>query len=362
MRSWRWKLLCPTFAALGVAAAQYACSETGPDADPRTNGCLTEGCLEAGTSGEGGTPPTDGGPGDGAPIVYPDPLEGTSKTSARVVGNRAFVEGPVWIGGRLLFSDIPANVILELSGSTTTNYRTNSGGTNGLAVDSEGRLLACEGGRRRIVRGPATAGAAANLLYDKFNGKSFNSPNDVVVRKDNNIYFTDPNYGGAAPDPDNQLPYQGAYRIDKLGSLTRLDGTFNKANGIALAPDGNTLYVVDNGAGKLLAAPVDADGKPGAFAPIADVPGGDGMAVDDAGNLYVADDDGVDVLDKTGAKKIGTVTVAGKASNCTFGGPDRKTLFITANSAAIPGVDGGPATNNPATGLYSIELKVPGLP
>lgn len=361
MVSWRWKLLCPSVAALAVAAAQYACSETGPDADPRVNGCLTEGCLEAGTTGEGG--PTDGGTTtDGPPIVYPDPLEGTTKTATRVIGNRGFVEGPVWIGGRLLFTDIPANVILELSGTGTTNFRTNSGGTNGLAVDSLNRLLMCEGSRHQITRSNGTAGSPANLLYDRFNTRRLNSPNDVVVRADNTIYFTDPNYGAALPDPDNQLPYQGAYYIDKLGALVRIDGTFNKANGIGLSPDGNTLYIVDNGAGKLLSAPVAADGKPGTFTEIADVPGGDGMAVDDAGNLYVADDDGIDVFDKTGARKIGTITVVGKASNCTFGGADRKTLFITSNSAAIPGVDGGPATNNPATGLYSLELKVPGLP
>lgn len=362
MRSWRWKLLVPSVAGLAVAAAQYACSETGPDADPRQNGCLTEGCLEAGTAGEASTS-NDGGPtNDGAPIVYPDPLEGTTKNATRVIGNRGFVEGPVWIGGRLLFTDIPANVILELSGTSTTNFRTNSGGTNGLAVDPAGRLLACEGNRHRVTRSNAAAGATPNPLYDTFNGKKLNSPNDIVVRADQNIYFTDPNYGAANPDPDNQMPYQGAYRIDKIGALSRIDGTFNKANGIGLSPDGNTLYIVDNGAGKLLSAPLDADGKPGAFTEIADVPGGDGMAVDDAGNVYVADDDGIDVFDKTGAKKIGTITVAGKPSNCTFGGADRKTLFITSNSNAIPGVDGGPATNNPATGLYSIELKVPGLP
>jgi len=343
-----------------AAIIAQACSETGPDAPPRGDGCLTEGCLDPGQVGEGGTTPTDGGGTPDAPIVYPDPLEGTTKEATRVVGNYRFVEGPVWINGRLLFTDVPSNRIIELVGdSGTSNFRTGSNGANGLAVDNVGRLVACEGSSRRLSRSSATAGAAPNPILDSYGGKKLNSPNDVVVRSDGNIYFTDPNYGGVDP-ANNQLPYEGAYRMDKLGVPTRVGGTFTRANGIGLSPNGGTLYVVDNGAGTVSRAPVDADGVVGAFAPfvdLGDAPNGDGMAVDDAENIYVAVKAGVDVFDKTG-KKLGTITLEGDptSTNCTFGSPDRKTLFVTANG---PLIDGGP---NPISGLYSIRLNVPGLP
>jgi len=352
--------------AAAVAGVAQACSGTGPDAPPRANGCVDEngtgGCtsFEAGAPTEGGGPVPDGG--TDAPIVYPHPLDGTSKTATKLVGSLSFTEGPVWIGGRLLFTDIPTNRILELGDGGTTTFRNNSGGANGLAVDTSGRLIACEGGARRVTRSLPASGAAANPIVDSFGGKKLNSPNDVVVRADGNLYFTDPNYGGA-DGASNQLPFEGAYRIDKFGVTTRLAGTFTRANGIALSPDQNTLYVVDNGAAKLLSAPVNADGTVGAFTVLADLGAnndGDGMAVDDAGNLYVTVKAGVQVFDKAGAK-LGTITVpAPQPTNCTFGGSDRKTLFITANAPAVP-VDGG-TTNNPATGLYSIELNVPGLP
>jgi gluconolactonase len=305
--------------------------------------------------GEGGTTPTDGG-ADAPPIVYPDPLEGTTKEATLVKGNFRFTEGPVWIGGRLLFTDIQQNQILELNGTNTSVFRANTNGANGLAVDPTGRLLACEGNAHRITRSNAAAGAQPNPIADTYMGKKLNSPNDIIVRADNNIYFTDPNYGARDP-ASNQLPFEGPYRIDKFGAVTRIDGTFTRANGIALSPDGSTLYVVDNGAGTLLSAPVDAAGVVGAFAKLGagDVPGGDGMAVDDAGNLYVTDDNGVDVFDRTG-KLLGTITVEVKPTNCTFGGTDRKTLYVTANG---PAIDGGP---NPKSGLYEIKLNVPGLP
>ncbi len=354
LRAARYAIFAPSFAAaFAIAVVDQACSETGPDADPRTNGCLTEGCLEAGSGGDGGPGGNDAGP-DAPPIVYPDPLDGTSKAATKVKGDFGFVEGPVWIANKLYFTDVSANRIHTLDGTTTAVWRNNSNGANGLGIDKDGRLLVCEGNAHQVTRSDSAQGSSRNVLYGTFNGKKLNSPNDVVARKDNNIYFTDPDYGGTDP-ASNQLPYQGVYRIDKLGGLERVAGTFNKANGIGVAPDQSTLYVVDNGAGTLLAGPIDADGKPSALAKIADVPGGDGMAVDDAGNLYVADDNGIDVFDKTG-KPRGTINVPVKASNCTFGGADRKTLYITANG---PAIDGG---NNPATGVYSIVLNVPGLP
>jgi len=328
-----------------------ACTETGPDAPGRTNGCLDRACYE-----DGSTPAPEEGGSTSLPdgtIAYPDPLEGTTKQATLVKGRFRFTEGPLWIGGRLLFTDIPANQIVELlPDGGTTSFRTNSNGANGLAVDSSGRLIACEGNAKRVTRSEATRGAAATPIAERYGDADFNAPNDVIIRGDGNIYFTDPNYSSEPNTQDDEA----VYRVDPQGGVTRVAHDFDKPNGIALSPEGATLYVVDNGAGKLLSAPVDAAGVVGAFTVLADTPGGDGMAVDDAGNLYVTDNAGVDVFDRTG-KKLGTIEVDVKPANCTFGDADRRTLYITANGPEPS--DGG---RNPQTGLYSIRLNVPGLP
>lgn len=281
--------------------------------------------------------------GSDAPIVYPDPLAGRPTAATKVAGGFAFTEGPVWIGGRLLFTDIPNNVIQELlPDGGTSPFRSNSGGANGLAVDTQGRLWACQGAQnsKRVTRQAGTKGATVDDVTTAYANAAYNAPNDVVVKKDGNAYFTDPNYSGQ-PDTQNA---RAVYRISPTSQVTRLAGTFNQPNGIALSPDESTLYVVNNGNGKLLRATVNADGTVGTFAEMADAAGGDGMAVDDAGNLYVTAGPGVLVFDGTG-KPLGTITVGEQPANCTFGGADRKTLYITAR-----------------TSLYRIELNVPGLP
>lgn len=337
--------------AIALACVASACSETGPDAPERTNGCIDRECIVDGDVIS--TPRNDAGKDaeshvDGAPGGYSHPLDGTTKQATLVKGGFKFTEGPLWIGGRLLFTDIPDNLILELqpNGETTT-FRSDSGGANGLAVDTEGRLIACEGGAKRVTRSAATTDATATAIATTYSDQPFNAPNDVIVRADGNLYFTDPNYSGAPNTQDDEA----VYRIAPGGAISRVAHDFAKPNGIALSPNGDTLYVVDNGSGKLLSAPLNAAGEVGAFTELASTPGGDGMTVDVEGNLYVTDNNGVDVFDRQG-NTLGVVTLAAQASNCTFGGGDRRTLYITANNGE----------GNAQTGLYSIRLNVPGLP
>jgi gluconolactonase len=341
------RLLCMTLAGAPFALACQA--ETGPGAPPRKNGCIDLGCPPVETATPGGG---DAGPDGSRSMAYGNPLEGTSKQASLVRGRFHFTEGPVWIGGRLLFTDTVANTIHEVTaGGTFSTFRENSEGANGLALDKDGNLLACEGTGKRVSKSAAATGASKRTIAETFNDAQLNAPNDVIARADGNVYFTDPSYSGDPTQND-----EAVYRIDPGGNLSRIESDFAKPNGIALSPDHNTLYVVDNGAGKLLAATVDGTGTVGTFTQRASVPGGDGMAVDDVGNLYVADDNGIDVFDKNGSK-LGTVSVDAQASNCTFGGVDRQTLYITANAP-----DPGNGQPNPKTGLYSIRLNIPGLP
>lgn len=318
-----------------------SCGEDEATSPPRTSTPAKDASSPVNDSSTGTDASTVPDASPDAPIVYPDPLAGKDAGAAKVVGGFNFTEGPVWIGGRLLFSDIPNNVIQELlPDGGTSPFRSGTNGANGLAVDTQGRLWACQGGNKRVTRQDGTKGATVSDVTTTYNANAYNAPNDVIVRKDGNAYFTDPIYGGTETQDARAV-----YRISPANQVTRLAGTFTLPNGIALSPDENTLYVVENGApGALMQAPVNPDGTVGSFTKLADVSGGDGMAVDDAGNLYVTATAGVRVFDKTG-KSLGTVTVAEQPANATFGGADRKTLYITAR-----------------TSLYRIDLNVPGLP
>lgn len=280
----------------------------------------------------------------------------------RIAGGFTFTEGPVWKDGALLFSDIPNNRIVrwrELpEGPEVTTYKHPSGwplskptavlgkGSNGLTLDRQGRLLACEHGNRRVTRYEADGSTVT--LADQYQGKRLNSPNDIVVRSDGAIFFTDPPYGLVNQSDDQQLPYQGVFRLDRDGSLTLLVDDFERPNGLAFSPDERTLYIDDTSRRHIRAFDVDTAGAlsngrlfaelhaPGEGAP-------DGMKVDTEGNVYCTGPGGVWVFNASGAL-LGKIMTPDVPANCGWGGPDWQTLFLTARPS-----------------VYRLRVQVPGI-
>jgi gluconolactonase len=281
----------------------------------------------------------------------------------RVAAGFAFTEGPVWNGDQLLFSDIPNNRIVrwrELpEGPEVTTHTCPSGwplgqptkvvlvGSNGLTLDRQGRLIACEHGNRRVSRHEPDGSVVA--LAERFEGKRLNSPNDVVCRSDGRIYFSDPAYGLFERSEGKELPFQGVFRIDPDGSLHLLADDFEGPNGLAFSPDERTLYVDDSGRRHIRAFDVDAEGNISngrLFADCAHPDAGspDGMKVDVEGNVYCAAAGGVWVLDPAG-KLLGRIIAPDLPANCAWGGSEWMTLFITARPS-----------------VYRLRVAVAGVP
>ena len=258
-----------------------------------------------------------------------------------------FTEGPVWMpDGHLLFSDIPANHIYKWTPEGQIEvWREPSGNSNGLTIDRQGRLVACEHGQRRVSR--TEADGTVVTLADRYQGKQLNSPNDVVVKSDGAIYFTDPPYG-IQPE-EREQPCNGLYRISPDGALELLVDDFDRPNGLAFSPDESILYVDDSPRRHVRAFDVRSDGTLTNSRILADMdhpqPGSpDGIKIDGEGNLYVAGATGMWVFEPDGAR-LGIIVTPQRPANCAWGDPDRKTLYITAR-----------------TSLYRIRVKVPGLP
>ena len=261
-----------------------------------------------------------------------------------MTGGRLFLEGPTWDAGnhRLLFSDVPGNTIFAWDGSVVTTFRSPSGDANGLLVQPDGALLACEHRNRRVTR-TGTDGVVTTLA-EKLGGKRLNGPNDVIARSDGNIYFTDPPYD--VPLDQRDLDFQGVYRIDASGVLHLEHTGMTAPNGAALSLDEGTLYVGDSEDNFILQFAIHEDGSLAPPTPfVASVPNPDGMVTDDAGRLFVASIDGVRVFGTDGAP-LGLLAVPTDIpSNVTFGDDDRRTLYITTRAK-----------------LFSVRLATPGHP
>lgn len=258
-----------------------------------------------------------------------------------------FTEGPVWRGDHLLFSDIDANTIHRLDPPAGLSvFRSPSDQTNGLANDISGDLLAAEHAARRLST-TDDMGTVSNLV-DLFQGQRFNSPNDIAVRSDGTVYFTDPSYGLADPG-DRELAFNGLFRRTPGGVLTaEWQGTqgVNEPNGVVLSPDETLLYVTDTQAAELLVYDVAADGSLSGRRVLADsltIP--DGMCVDDHGNVYVATwASTVEVFTADGIP-WGAVSIPRQATNCALGEDGGRALFVTAHE-----------------GLYRASMTLPGVP
>ncbi len=261
-------------------------------------------------------------------------------------------EGPVWFDGGVVFSDVLANtayrwkegmtraeVFLRPSGLMQAKPGFRETGSNGLARDAQGRLLLCQHGERRVAR---FENGTYSTIADRYEGKRFNSPNDLAVRTGGDIYFTDPPYGleGIDKSPLREIPFHGVYRVAPDGKVTLLTKSIAYPNGIAFSPDEKTLYVAvsDAVATRVVAFDVQADGtiakervffnaqplrKPG-------VKGGcDGLKVDRAGNLWATGPGGVLVI-STAGKLLGVLNTGEPTANCAWG-DDGSTLYIAAN-------------------------------
>ncbi len=260
----------------------------------------------------------------------------------KLAGDFKFTEGPVWVAAKseLLFSDIPANRIVRFKAGKCEIFRTLSNNSNGLTFDKQGRLIACEHGSRRVTR--TETDGTITVLAERYEGKRLNSPNDVVVKSDGSIYFTDPPYG--VKRDVRELDFQGVYRISPDGkTLTLLVKDFVKPNGLAFAPDEKILYINDTERDHIRAFDVAADGTLVNGRIFAQTPHADGMKVDTKGNVYCTSKTGVMVFDRTG-KHLGTFAPPEQPANCAFGDADWKTLYMTCR-----------------TGLYRVRLAIPGL-
>ena len=264
-----------------------------------------------------------------------------------------FTEGPLWVAKEkmLLFSDVPANIIykwteakgkevyLKPGGYTGTKERGGFMGPNGLLLSTDGKLWICQHGDRRIAEMGADLSEPTetySTVVDSFDGKKLNSPNDLILSKAGNLYFTDPSYG-LASDSKKEIDYQGVFKMSKSGQVSMLLDSIDQPNGIAMFPNQKTLLVSNSDLNKKhwYAYDLAKDGSIASgriFYDASNAEGSglcDGFKIDKKGNVFASGPGGIWIFDDTG-KLLGKIKIEGAtAANCALS-PDGKTLYITA--------------------------------
>jgi gluconolactonase len=267
------------------------------------------------------------------------------KWSARVeqlYSGCRWAEGPAYFpaGRYLVWSDIPNDRLLRWDETTGTVgvFRQPAGYANGNTVDRAGRLVTCEHGNRRITR--TEHDGSITVIADRFEGKRFNSPNDVVVRSDGSIWFTDPAYGIDSDyeghKAESEIGACHVYRVDPQSGVCRIVADdFDRPNGLAFSPDERRLYIVDSGTPRHMRAfDVAENGVLSGGAVFAACTAGsfDGFRFDDEGRIWTSARDGIHCYEPDGSL-IGKIHIDEPVANVVFGGPKRNRLFICATSS-----------------------------
>lgn len=266
----------------------------------------------------------------------------TSETE-QVAAGFIFTEGPVWDpNGFLLFSDMPGDKRRKWTPKIGVEVvREPANKCNGMAYDSNGDLLVCEHSTSSLIK--ESAGGPPEVIASHYEGAELNSPNDVIVASNGDIYFSDPTYGrtpGFGVEREPELGFRGLYRVTPDGSLELLDSDFAQPNGLCLSPDESTLYVNDTERAVIVTYPRLEDGSLGARAVFADAIGKvdydegvvDGMKCDADGNVLVTGPNGIWVFDAAGAR-LGVIEVPEPVGNLNWGESSWDTLFITASTS-----------------------------
>lgn len=247
-----------------------------------------------------------------------------------VTGHK-FTEGPVWLPeGALVFSDIPQNRLYRWApgAETAEIFREPSGHANGNALDADGRLVSCEHDGR-VSR--TEADGTVKTVADKFEGKRFNSPNDLAIHSGGSIYFTDPPYG--LKGRKSETGFNGVYRIATDGNVTLLAKDFDKPNGIAFSPDEKRLYIADTEGNHIRVFDVAADGSISHSRVFAEAAGPDGIKVDSQGNVYCGTRPGVRIYTPDGTD-VELIDTPKSATNLNWGA-DEDMLYITTSDTVF---------------------------
>jgi gluconolactonase len=251
----------------------------------------------------------------------------------KVATGYAYAEGPAWSPvGFLVFSDIPKNRLMQfMPGAPASVLRENSSGASGNRFDAEGRLYSCESHSRRVTR--TDKKGKVEVLAERWQGKRLNAPNDLAVRKEGDVYFTDPAFGNQ--QDTRELDFFGVFHISRKGELEVIAKPKGRPNGIALAPDGRMLYVSNSDEKNVRAYNLDKNGGASnertLISGLEGVP--DGICVDEKGNLYVAANQ-IQVYSPDG-KLLGMISTSETPSNCAFGDADFGSLYITARTSVF---------------------------